>query len=287
MDTTSQADNPQATHWNGRAGQAWVDIQGALDQMFKPLEALLLEAVPAGSCADVLDVGCGTGAVTLAAARRLGESGRATGVDISQPMITHARARAEHDGTPASFLLADAQTHPFAPASFDMILSRLGVMFFPDPVQAFGNLRRAAKEEAELRFVAWRSAADNPFMTTAARAAAPLMPNIPARQPDAPGQFGFADHDRVGRILRDGGWTGIEISPIDVVCALPETALISYVTRLGPLGGVLHEVDEATRAKVIDVVSGAFEQYVDGAEVRFTAALWMARASAGSTSAAL
>jgi ubiquinone/menaquinone biosynthesis C-methylase UbiE len=58
-----------------------------------------------------------------------------------------ARTRAEREGTPASFILANAQDHAFAPASFDMIISRFGVMFFDDFVQAFTNLRRAAKDD--------------------------------------------------------------------------------------------------------------------------------------------
>jgi SAM-dependent methyltransferase len=198
-------------------------------------------------------------------------------------MLTAARARAEREGSPARFILADAQTHGFEPASFDMIISRFGVMFFAAPVQAFANLRRAAKEDAELGFIAWRSAAQNPFMTTAERAARPLLPNIPARQSDAPGQFAFADQHRVRRILEESGWTGIEIRPIDVACAFPEEELIAYVTQFGPLGRIFHEVEEATRAQVIDIVRPAFDPYVEGAEVRFTAACWMVRARAASS----
>lgn len=93
---------------------------------------------------------------------------------------------------PASFVHADAQTHAFVPASFDTIISRFGVMFFENAVDAFANLLRAATSDASLAFVAWRTAAENPFMTTAERAAAPLVPNLPARQPDAPGQFSSA-----------------------------------------------------------------------------------------------
>ena len=175
------------------AGRAWVEMQDVLDQMFKPFEDLLVEAVSAGTAAA-----CSTSAAARAAPRSPSRGGSARrgsciGIDISEPMIAAARARAEREGTPASFICADAQTHAFEPASFDMIISRFGVMFFDDSVRAFANLRRAATDDAELRFVAWRSAAENPFMTTAERAAAPLLPNLPARRPDAPGQFAFAD----------------------------------------------------------------------------------------------
>ena len=84
-------------------------------------------------------------------------------------------------------------------------------------------------------------------MTTAERAAAPLLPNLPARRPDAPGQFAFADQRRVYSILDESGWAGIDIQPIDVACTLPENELVHYLTRLGPVGLILQEADDRTR----------------------------------------
>ncbi len=280
MDATRQTDDEQTKLWNGTAGRAWVEAQELLDQMFKLLEDLLVEAVSTGPGGRVLDIGCGTGSTTLAVARRLGENGRCTGIDISEPMLAAARARAEREGTPASFIRANAQSHAFEPASFDMLISRFGVMFFDDSVRAFANLRHAARAGAELRFVAWRGPSENPFMTTAERAAAPLLPNLPARRPDAPGQFAFADERRVHRILEESGWAELDIRPIDVACTLPEKELVRYFTRFGPLGLLLHEADERTRTQVIETVRAAFDPYVHGAEVRFTAACWMASARA-------
>jgi SAM-dependent methyltransferase len=286
MDVAHQTDNEQTRLWNGLAGRAWVETQELLDQMFKPFEDLLVEAVPARSRGPVLDVGCGTGSTTLAVARMLGAKGHCIGIDISDPMITAARARAEQESMPASFICANAQVHAFEPASFDMIISRFGVMFFDDFIRAFANLRRAATDNAELRFVAWRSAAENPFMTTAERAAATLLPNLPARRPDGPGQFAFANGHRVYTILEASGWAEIDIRPIDVACTLPEKELVPYLTRLGPVGLILQEADDRTRAQVIETVRAAFNPYVHGAEVRFTAACWMVSAQARSASAA-
>lgn len=284
MNAPRQTADEQKTLWNGPSGRAWAETQEVLDAMFKPFEDLLVEAVSAGSVRQVLDVGCGTGSTTLAAARQLGAQGRCVGIDISEPMLTVARARAEREGTPARFILANAQDHAFEPASFDRIISRFGVMFFDDPVRAFTNLRRAARDNAELRFIAWRGPSDNPFMTTAERAAAPLLPTLPARQPDAPGQFAFADARRVHRILDESGWTDIGIQPLDVVCTLPEKELVRYLTRFGLLGRVLHEVDDRTRTHVIETVRAAFEPYMHGAEVRYTAACWTVGARAPSAS---
>jgi SAM-dependent methyltransferase len=198
-------------------------------------------------------------------------------------MLEHARLRAERDGTPVSFIRADAELHDFKRPSFDMILSRFGVMFFTDPVRAFANLRRAARDGGELCVIVWRSPSENPFMTTAERAAAPLLPNIPAREPEAPGQFAFADPKRVRRILEESGWADIDIRPLDVECAFPEPDLVRYATRFGPLGRVLQEADEQTRDRVLAMIRPAFEPYVHGAMVRFGAACW--RVSARSPTA--
>ena len=274
-------DGGQAASWNSLAGRGWVEMQAVTDRMYQPLDDLLVEAVAAVSRGAVLDVGCGTGRTTVAVARRLGACSRCTGVDISEPMIAAARARVERDGTPARFILADAQEYAFEPASVDTIVSRFGVMFFDDPVRAFVNLRRAGMDDAALRCIAWRGAAENPFMTTAERAAAPLLPDLPPRRPDGPGQFAFADDRRVRGILDDSGWTGIDFQPIDVECTLPASDLDAYLTRLGPVGVILQDADEQTRARVLDAVRPAFDRYVHGADVRFDAACWMIGARAG------
>jgi SAM-dependent methyltransferase len=266
--------------WNGPAAQNWIDGQALLDGMFEPFEQLLVEPLARGSAEWVLDIGCGTGATTLAAAQRLGVSGRAVGIDLSAPMIEVARARAARAGSAATFISGDAQTQAFESATFDVFISRFGTMFFDDPVRAFANLRRAAKPGARLDCIVWRSAAENPFMTTAERAAAPLLPNIPPRQPDAPGQFAFADPQRVQKILSESGWTHIDLGAIDVPCVFPAKELERYSTRMGPVGLALQQADEATRSNVSEAVRVAFAPFVHGAEARFDAACWRVRARA-------
>ncbi|GAA3812308.1 class I SAM-dependent methyltransferase [Streptomyces coacervatus] len=282
MSSARRADDDQAARWKGPAGHAWVAGQAVLDEMFRPFEEMLVEAVSPLHGGRVLDVGCGTGGTTLAVARKLGPESRCVGVDIAEPVITAARARAEREGAPVSFVCDDAQEHAFRPGAFDAVISRFGVMFFSDSVRAFANLRRASRDEAVLRFIVWRGPADNPFMTTAERAAAPLLPDLPARRPDEPGQFAFADPDRLRGILTESGWTGIDIRPVDVECTFPERELVPYFTRLGPVGLALPGTDEQTRARVVETVRAAFDPYVQGTEVRFTASCWTvgARASA-------
>ncbi|MFH9012098.1 class I SAM-dependent methyltransferase [Streptomyces sp. NPDC017943] len=283
MDASRRDHDEQAARWNGPSGHAWVELQQLLDGMFRPIEELLVRAVAEEGSARVLDVGCGTGAVTRAVARR---TGHCVGADLSAPMIAAARALAEQEDVPASFVHADVQEHAFGPGAFDTVVSRFGVMFFPDPVRAFTNLRTAVADGGGLRLVVWRGPEENPFMTAAERAAAPFVPELPARRPDQPGQFAFADPDRVRGILEASGWSGASLRPVDPVCTLPERDLVRYFTRLGPLGTVLPQADERTRAEVVDAVRPAFDPFVQGTEVRYTAACWeiSARASTSKVS---
>jgi SAM-dependent methyltransferase len=265
----------QSKLWNGTAGRAWVEGQQLLDGMFEPFERLLADEARNHAARRVLDVGCGAGGTTLAIARALGSGGECTGVDISEALISAARARAAAEGVAARFLCADAQAAPFPAAHFDLVVSRFGVMFFDDFVQAFANLRRAAAPGAKLRAVTFRSAEDNPFMTTAERAAAPLLPDLPPRKANAPGQFALADRVRSETLLRESGWQGIELRAIDVECRFPAAALETYMTRLGPVGLYLSQADEATRERVIAAVRAGFAPFVQGEDVRFTAACWL------------
>ena len=253
--------------WSTSAG-GWVQHRQIFDSELAPFGDVLIETLAPGPGTRLLDIGCGTGTLLELAAQR-GATG--VGVDISPMMIEAATERVPA----ASFIVDDAQTDDLAAhGPFDAVTSRFGVMFFDDPARAFTNLRRAAAPEADLNCVVWRSAAENPFMTTAERAAAPFLPEMPPRKPDEPGQFAFADRARVESILRSAGWTGIDIQPLDVACTLPERDLNPYITRLGPLGRVLQQVDERERARIVETVRAAFDPYVQGTQVRFTAACW-------------
>ena len=148
----------------------------------------------------VLDVGCGTGASTLAVAGRVSD-GSVVGVDISRPLLDRARSRAEAaEIDNASFLLADAQTHRFPAGGFDVVISRLGMMFFQDPVAAFRNVGRALRSGGRIAFVAWAGVKDNPWFhvprdACGARSSGRAI-RRPARRP-APWRF-----------RRPGGWFG-------------------------------------------------------------------------------
>jgi len=269
----------QAERWNSDSGKAWVEMQALLDQVLEPFERLVVETAFPGEGGQVLDIGCGAGATTLAMARRLGPGGHCLGLDISRPLIAAARARAATDGLAnATFVEGDAQTAALDRGRYDAIQSRFGVMFFDDPVAAFANIRRGARPGAVLSFVAWRSPAENEFMTAAARAAAPLLPPAPPPDPNAPGQFAFADRSRVGAILQASGWTAVDLRRTDVACQIEERRLMDFATRLGPVGQALRQVDAPTGERVVAALRPVLGRFVTDGVARFNAACWLAMA---------
>ena len=281
MPQSTQPNTQQAALWNDASGKAWVEMQPILDGVLAPFESLVVDAGYPGKGGTVLDIGCGAGATTLAMARRVGNDGRCVGLDISQPLVALAtrRARVEEVAN-ASFEVGDAQAYAFESGRFDAVVSRFGVMFFDDPVVAFCNIRQAARRGGKLAFVAWRSPRENDFMTTAGRAAAPFLPQAPVPDPEAPGQFAFADGTRVRRILERSGWSSIKVEQADVPCQITESHLMTYVTRLGPVGAALREVDQATAEKITAALPAAFKPFVADGKAHFIAACWLVTALA-------
>ncbi|WP_020108635.1 class I SAM-dependent methyltransferase [Nocardia sp. 348MFTsu5.1] len=271
----------QAARWNGPSAQTWIENQDLLDRLYRPFEDLLVRFVGDVSSHRVLDIGCGTGSTTLAAARAI--SGRAVGVDISEPMIAVARERAHSERVGAEFVCGDVQSRNFSEAQFDTVISRFGVMFFSDPVAAFRNIHEAAEGGSHLRMIVWRNPDSNDIMVIAERAAASLLPDVPPRQPgtpETPGQFAFADPALVTPILEASGWRDITVEPLDVELSLPRPDMLRYVTTFGPVGGQLGTVDKATHGQVIDRLADAFTLFEVGPDVRYRAACWVVSAQA-------
>ena len=117
-------------------------------------------------------------------------------------------------------------------------------------------------------------------MTAAERATAPLLPELPARAANAPGQFGFADSVRTQGILEQAGWQDVAIRPIDRDCVIPAAALEQYIDQIGPVARFLREADAEKRAQLTAAIRAGFAPYREGDAVRFTAACWLIEARA-------
>ena len=208
-DDRAAANADQAVFWNSAPGLGWVVNEAPLDELMAGVLDRLVEVAAPRPGEAVLDVGCGTGASTLALAAAVAPGGRVVGADISGQMLARAGERVAAAGASGvELVVADAQTHRFAPGGFDLAVSRFGLMFFADPVAAFGNLRRALRPGGRLAFAAWGPVEANPWFVIPRAAAVARMGPVPADPPGTPGPFGLASLGRGLDILERAGFAG-------------------------------------------------------------------------------
>jgi SAM-dependent methyltransferase len=277
---TDGANAEQIAHWNERSGLAWAELTKLLDRQIEGIGERVLEVLAPRPGERLLDVGCGCGQTTVARGRAVGPAGRVVGLDVSHPMLEVARRRVAEAGLAQVELVeADAQTHALEAGAFDGLFSRFGVMFFADPVAAFGNLRRVLVPGARLAFACWRSPAENPVMTTAMTAARHRFPPLPTPVPGAPGPFAFADDGRVRALLEAAGFAEVAIAPHDADMGgngLEDS--LRLAVRIGPLGAALREHPELL-PHVIDDVRAAYLPLVrDDGAVWMRSATWIVTA---------
>jgi SAM-dependent methyltransferase len=251
----------QIEYWNGPAGEKWVKNQAVMDASLADATAGLLPLANIHPGERVLDIGCGSGQLSLLAADAVGPTGQVTGADISQPLLALARQRAAGRAN-LRFIEADAATHAFA-SEYDLLLSRFGVMFFDDPPAAFANIRRAARPGGRLAFVCWRALAENEYAAMPFEIAKPLMSPLPPFDPVAPGPFALSDPDRLHAILAGAGFSGIVLDRLDGLMPMGTTAEQAGIqaTSLGPTARALAKMDDSVRAKVVAAVTDAFRGY--------------------------
>ncbi len=275
------SNHEQSTYWNEQAGPRWAAMQRDLDAQLAPFGVAAADTLGLAPGACVLDVGCGAGATSLMLAERV-RPGEVVGVDISAPLLERAQQRAvgiDH----LRFELADAQSFAFNPATYDAAFSRFGVMFFEDPVQAFGNLRRALRPEGKLGFVCWRALRENPSFTLPLEAGRPFLTEPPEdSEPGGPGPFAFADQDRLRAILEGAGYRHIEIAAHDADLVFAGRSdldgAVELAMQVGPLSRHVVSLDEPTRARIRLAVRDAFAPHHGPAGVILPSATWVVTA---------
>ncbi|MCJ2091818.1 methyltransferase domain-containing protein [Methylobacterium sp. J-072] len=277
----------QAEYWNGEVGTRWARNQAVLDAVFAPLTEALFARAALRPGDSVLDIGCGSGATTLEAARRVGPQGAVTGADISAPLLAVARSRAEAEtgAAPIRFVEADVETADLG--TYRQALSRFGVMFFPDSARAFANIRRMLGPEGRLTFLCWRALPENLWVTVPREAVVPLLPEIPPPPPpDMPGPFRFAAADPLVALLRGAGFGTVACDAVDRDVVLGRGATDAEAAdsaahvalNLGPTAHLVREAEPDLRARAEAAVTAALRPHAKGGTVSLRAACWLVQA---------
>lgn len=266
--------------WRESSGQAWVKLQAQTDAQLEPLGRPALDRLQLEAGERVLDVGCGAGQSCIELAVRVGATGTVVGVDISEPMVTAARGRVAQAGLGnVEIILGDAARQTFE-VPFDAIYSRFGVMFFPDAVAAFREMRESLRPSGRLAFVCWQELERNdwahvPLM--AARSVSPDHPMPALLQPGQPGPFYFSAPAFVQQVLGAAGFKRVNIEPretmIQLGAARDIAEAVEYSMQIGPSARFMADTDPSLKPAFQRALSEALRPFASNTGV------WMAARS--------
>ena len=262
--------------WDGDDGQFWAAHDRHFDAMMGLHTERLLTAASISTDDRVLDVGCGTGRTTRDAAR-LASGGAALGIDLSSPLLTRARQRLAAEGPPnAQFVLGDAQIYPFAPGRFDVVISRMGCMFFADPKAAFANIARGLKPGGRMALMTWQAPDRNECIREVGRAIAQDRP-LPVPPPGAPGPFSFAAPRRAGEVLRAAGFTDLAFQDVQETLYYGQTVAEAYdfMTGFGLPKGMLRSLDAEQRLSAQRALLASLQAHAGPTGVGYGSAVWI------------
>ena len=275
----------EAEYWNSAGARQWSVQHERTDRAFAGLGRKILDVAAPKSGEHVLDIGCGAGTTVLDLAERVGPGGRVLGADISEPSVTRGRERIAAAGLRhAELICTDVAHHSFAPGSFDLVFSRLGVMFFGDPMAAFANVHRAMKPGGRLALGVFRVTAESAWPTAAVAAVRHLVPPAAPQAPDQPGMFSLADPARVQRILTGAGFRDVSLEPFDHMVQLAgrggAAEAADFAMVFGPLTRVLPRLPQQQQDAVRSALHEFFAGHLTPEAVTLRAAFWIVQARA-------
>lgn len=268
-----------ANDWSGRVGDVWAQEWLRTDRSFadlaRHLDAVVLDSAPAGPF-TALDIGSGAGATSLALATARPDA-TVISIDLSPGLVEVARQRGAHLAN-LRFETGNVVDH-VAALRPDLLVSRHGVMFFPDPHAAFAALRRAAAPGARLVFSCFADIDDNSWAT--------LVSDAPAGAADyAPGPFSFADPSFVQSVFSKAGWCNPQKERVDFTYRVsegidPVDDAFRFFLRIGPAAAVLRDAPQSDRPALEARLRDHLAAHRSGAAVDFPAAAWLWSATAG------
>jgi SAM-dependent methyltransferase len=278
----TDANEAQRHYWNTIAGPRWVASPGFRERRNQESLALLLDCLQIAGGESVLEIGCGTGAVTVPLARAVGEHGRVVAVDISEPMLGAARQRVGESGMHNVTLLpGDAQVLAFEQAAFDVATSRMGVMFFADPVAAFRNIAGALRPGGRLVFACWAPLAENRHWLISCDIALRHLGQPAPSTDHEPGPLAFANPDYIRRILAAAGFGEIMVERAHptIIGGSPEEES-RQALMMGPTARLIEakKPSEATRQVIADEIAAAFAAEASAGPIRLPATIFLVTA---------
>lgn len=251
--------------------QQWEDAAEAWDRWGPTLEAWLatatetmLDAAGIGEGSHVLDVAAGAGGQTIAAARRAGRRGRVVATDISPTILTYAaKAAAEAGLTNVETVEADGETLDWAaPEAFDAVISRLGLIYFPDQQAALRGMHRALRPGGRISAIVYSTADRNEFFSLPVSIIRERA-QLPAPQPGQPGPFSLGGPRLLEEAFGAAGFRDVTVEVVPASLHLSSAAECVRFEResFGALHQMLAGIDETERTAVWTDIESALARF--------------------------
>jgi SAM-dependent methyltransferase len=273
----------QSEYWDGQAGEHWSRFHQRYDELLGGYGRAAIARADPQPGERFVDIGCGAGATTLEVGRRVGPEGSVLGIDLSGPMLGTARRRARRERvTNVRFVKADAANYRSEPGAIDGVVSRFGVMFFDDPVQAFAHLSGALRHGGRLAIVCWQQVLANEWITVPGSAMVQHLPMPQLGEPGQPGLFALADATFVRSTLERAGFAEIEIESL----VLPQRFgddiddAISFMMQTQIAASILEGADPQQVDAAVQSVRHALEPHEREDGVYLDGAAWLVSARA-------
>lgn len=247
--------------WSSQAGSAAAAYDSFLvPAMFTPFAERLTDQAGVRSGSVVIDIACGTGAVSRVAARRAGAAGAVTGVDLGEPTLAVARSHAaEQDAAPIAYIQSDASSLPLADGEFDIALCHQGLQFFPDRVGALAEMRRVLQPSGRIAVATWKDIEHSP-MIALADALASHLGREAGEMMHSP--FALGDGDELAGLLVAAGFAHVDVHDETIYCTWSSHAQFARrAIAAGPIAPTFANASEDAQRAVADEVTARLAPY--------------------------
>ena len=251
------------------AAEAWHRWGPTLESWLGEATTSMLDAAGVTTGSRVLDVAAGAGGQSLAAARRTGPSGSVVATDVSPTILTYAaKSAAEAQLTNVETVEADGEDLDALPAgSFDAVICRVGLIYFPDPQRALAGMRRALRDGGRIAAIVYSTPDRNEFFSIPVSIIRDRA-QLPPPQPGQPGPFSLGAPGVLEATLRTAGFSDVTVDAVPAPLRLGSAAECVRFEResFGALHQMLGGVDPGERPKVWDQIEAALTRFDTGQE---------------------
>jgi len=246
------------------AADAWHRWGPFIGSWLERATETMFDLAEVGVGCHVLDVAAGAGEQSITAARRVGPSGRVLATDIAPALLEYAQADARAQGlTNVETREIDGEALVSLPAAtFDVVVSRVGLIYFPDQQRALAGMRHVLKPGGRIAAIVYSTPEKNGFFSIPVRIIR-ARANLPAPLPGQPGPFSLAADGALAAAFQQAGFRDVEVVKVESPVRLANAAecLRFEKESFGALHQMMSGLTEDERAQTWDEIETALREF--------------------------